>query len=145
MGEQFCELVFIAVMFRVALGRLGGVMRRVMRVTVRDMGVVRRRVVLARVVVLRRFVMVLRRVFVMFGGLAMMLHCVLGHVRLRGNPPRREGMTSACSVGRFRRTYQHGAVSIAYRDGGLSRLSAVPSCYVTSRGTCSTPTCGIRR
>jgi hypothetical protein len=66
-------------MLDVVLRRFRGVMRRVMEVPLRGVGVVRRRLVIAFFVMSRRFAMMARRVFVMFRCLMMMLCRLLRH------------------------------------------------------------------
>ena len=69
----------VAMVLGVRLGRLGRMMRRVVRVPVRGMGMVRGRFVVTGVVVRGRLVMVTRRVLVMFRCFAMVVRCLLGH------------------------------------------------------------------
>jgi hypothetical protein len=62
-----------AVVFRVRLRGLGGVMVRVVIVSRRDMGVMPGLVVIAHFMVLRGFAMVVRRVIVVLRGFVMVL------------------------------------------------------------------------
>lgn len=103
-------------MLGVTLGCFRGVVRRVMRVSVRDLRVVRCRGVITRVVMLLCFTMMLGRVIVMLGSLAMVLHCMLRHVDLRGRPRLRERTTNVCSVAFEGTRYQHSAVSLEYQS-----------------------------
>jgi hypothetical protein len=69
-------------MFGVQLCCFGGVVRRVMQVTLGGVCMVCRRLMIACFVMLRRFAMVARRVFMMLGRLMMMLCRLFGHMPL---------------------------------------------------------------
>ena len=69
-----------AVLFGVSLGGFGGVVRRVMKMAVGDVGVMSGDVMIFFFVVPRGFAMMMRRKFVMLGSLVVMLGCLLGHV-----------------------------------------------------------------
>jgi hypothetical protein len=71
-----CSAVML---LRVVLARFFGVMRRVEVMSVGDVGVVPRLVVIALLVVIRRVPMVFGRVLVMLSGLAMVLCSVMCH------------------------------------------------------------------
>ncbi len=103
-------------MLGVTLGGFRGMMRRVVRVSVRDLRVVRGRGVITSVMMLLCLTMVLGRVIVMLGSLAMMLHCMLRHVDLRGRPRLRERTTNVCSVAFESARYQHSTVSLEYQS-----------------------------
>ena len=70
---------FIAMVFDMRFGRFGGVMRGVMKVTMRGMGMVRRFFMMSGLVVLGSFFVVEGRFLVMFRGLAMMFRSLLRH------------------------------------------------------------------
>lgn len=66
-------------LFRVRLARMLTVFLSLRRMTVRGVSVVRRFFVIASIVMFRRFRMMLCGVGMVFGGLAMVLSCFLGH------------------------------------------------------------------
>jgi hypothetical protein len=71
---------FVAVMFGMQLCSFGGVVRRVMQVTLRGVRMMRRRLVIARFVMIGCFAMVSRRVLVMLGRQMVVLCRLFGHV-----------------------------------------------------------------
>jgi len=105
-------------MLGVALGCLRGVVRRMMQVAMRDMGVMRGGLVVAGFVVLLGGLVVPRCMLVMLGGLAMMLDCVLRHGVPHGNGSvaemRVNSVNTLVSMCVERR---HGPVSLAYQAG----------------------------
>jgi hypothetical protein len=70
----------IPVVFHMSLRGFRGMMRRVMMMTARKMGMVRRKMMVPGFMMLRRFAMMTRRVLMMFGCFVVMLNGMLGHM-----------------------------------------------------------------
>jgi hypothetical protein len=71
--------LFVAVLFRVRLGRFRAVMHRVLHVAGRGLSVVRGRLVIARFVMLAGFTMMSSSVFMMLGRRSVMLRSFFRH------------------------------------------------------------------